>query len=142
MTSKKFGHPDSSVIQTYRPHGRHKALGSVAASHESACGLGAYVYALSLDSSCPVFNDQQLYAPVPNSQTQLLEPPRSCGLGFSCYEISRYALTTFIRLSRKTYRNFNGECHEKKDCHVKLLDSWLRSMMTQHWTPVIATPSP
>ena len=41
--------------------------------------------------------------------------PAAC---FSCYEISHYMLTTFIRFSRKTYRNFNGECHEKKDCHV------------------------
>jgi hypothetical protein len=31
---------------------------------------------------------------------------------FSCYEISHYMLTTFIRFSRKTYRNFNGECHK------------------------------
>jgi hypothetical protein len=27
---------------------------------------------------------------------------------------SSYAISTFIRFSRKTYRNFNGECHEKE----------------------------
>jgi hypothetical protein len=40
--------------------------------------------------------------------------------GFSCYEIS-YILTTFIRFSRKTYRNFNEEYHEKKDYYKNYL---------------------